>query len=386
MQLSGERIHYLLEVYSQGIATIAEEKELYTWVSQSGSEEELRKHIDKLLHQHQEDEFASLDWENIYQKIWHQIPPDSGKKLTVKRYRIASAAAILLLIGSGIYLLSRQPARKAVKVEKVAIDNQLDVKPGGTKAILMAGKVNVNLGQTDTSFSLAGNRVLVKNGHLSIDDIKPVEYTLITPRGGEYNLTLSDGTKVWLNSESKLVYPSAFSGDTRQVNLIGEAYFEVKQDADHPFIVQTSNQQVKVLGTEFNVNAYPEDKNTITTLVNGKIRVAGNNEEGKLILTEGQQSLLKDDGQLSLNTGANIDEAIAWKNGYFRFDKADIKTIMNQLSRWYNVQVSYVSEPTDHYFGALISRDNNISQVLQLLEATGEIHFRIEGRNIAVMP
>jgi ferric-dicitrate binding protein FerR (iron transport regulator) len=226
--------------------------------------------------------------------------------------------------------------------------------------------------------------VHINGGDVKVADVKPVQYTLSTPRGGEYSLVLADGTRVWLNVDSRLVYPSVFNDNTRKVSLTGEAYFKVRQNAEHPFIVHTEKQNVKVLVTEFNIHAYPDEDECITTLVKGKVQV--NSFGKKMLLVQGQQATSGNNGQFSLQQDADIKQAIAWKEGYFRFNNTEIHDIMRQLSRWYDVKVNYAKDLKPHEFMAIISRDNDISQVLGMLEETGAIHFKIEGNEVTVMP
>lgn len=385
MQPSGERIYYLLKSYTNGTATEAEEKELYEWAAEAPDSTEVKNHIKQLVHEHEKDKFPEVDWKRIYQQIWQNTHKENTLRIVRKRHWFRAAAVILILIlaGGGIYLFSTKKKQPAAVVENTVIPYKNDIKPGGTKAILQAGNIQIALNKKDTSFMLAGNKININNGNVKTADIKPVQYTLSVPLGGTYSLMLADGTKVWLNADSKLIYPSVFTGNTREVVLTGEAYFEVQTDAGHPFIVKTAVQEVKVLGTEFNIHAYPDERNIITTLVHGKVQVNSNSKQ--LILQPGQQAQLNEAGQLYLNPNADVEEAIAWKNGYFRFDKADIHTIMKQLARWYDINVIYSDNLPKHYFGAIMNRDNNISQILKMLEATGDVHFKIEGKEVRVM-
>jgi ferric-dicitrate binding protein FerR (iron transport regulator) len=333
-------------------------------------------------------EEKQLDEESARSLIENAI--NARKLAKTKRYRVvqwykAVAAAVLALaIGAGLFhWVFQGPEQPAVAVKQVSKQYSNDVKPGGVKAILRAGQSQVVLNARDTSFVLAGNVVNIKQGDVKIAEDEPVQYTLITPKGGEYSLVLSDGTQVSLNADSKLIYPSVFRGNTRTVQLTGEAYFAVKTDPSHPFIVHTDMQDVRVLGTEFNVQAYPDERKNVTTLINGKVQVNSYGEE--LQLKDGQQAISNTDGKLTLNPKADIQQAIAWKEGYFRFYFTDIHEIMRQLSRWYNVDVTYEQGITPREFLAFINRNNNISEVLKMLEETGEIHFKIEGSHVTVM-
>lgn len=389
--MSEKRIYYLLDAYTNKSATAEEEQELFRLVTTTDSDAVLKNYIHHLTEKGSNEDFSEVDWENIYRKVIQQ----AGKRKPrigirhIKWYRIA-AAVLALLIGGSIYLLYNKKTQQDEYV--AATQGQHDkhlIMPGGKKAILQAGNTQVMLNKEDTSFTLAGNTVHINNGDVKIADAKPVQYTLTTPRGGEYRLVLSDGTKVWLNADSKLIYPSVFTANTRKVMLEGEAYFEVKTDATHPFIVKLlsssegeSRGEVKVLGTQFNVNAYPDDQNIVTTLIKGKVQVKSPDNE--MVIQPGEQTLINKAGQISLNETADVEQAIAWKNGYFRFAKADIHTIMKQLARWYDIKVKYENTLPNYRFGAVISRDNNISGILNMLEATGDVHFTINGNEVTV--
>lgn len=393
MLLSEERISYLLRSYTSGTATEAEENELYEWAAEVSDDTEFRNHIAQLILQHKEGEFEEIDWERIYEQIRKKKHIQGNSHLLVTRQWFRAAAIFLILsLGTvSVYWLSTKKKQIPPIVEIKRACHQNDVKPGGTKAILQAADSSVVLSGNDTSFILAGNQVQIKKGDLRITKAKVVTYTLIVPLGGTYQLVLADGTKVWLNADSRLVYPSVFTDRTREVALTGEAYFEVKKDAIHPFIVklpsspsENSRREIKVLGTAFNIEAYPEDRNVITTLVNGTVEV--NSKSRQLILHPGQQALLDETGKLNLKPHADVAQVVAWKNGYFQFDNDDIHTIMKQLARWYNIKVNYSRCFPSHRFGAIISRNNKISEILNMLQATGEVRFKIEDQKITVMP
>lgn len=384
----GERIYYLLQAYTRHTATDLEEQELLQWVAGTTDDTILRDYIQQLIQNAPSDEkLSEVDWENLFSRIQQRIKKEEPGIAIIRRllrYRVAAAILALAIASGSIYFLANKKQERPEMIAGKTLLSQNDILPGNEKAILQAGNVQVVLNKKDTSFALAGNSIHITGGNLKIDEVKPTRYTLITPRGGEYKLALSDGTKVWLNAGSKLEYPAVFSGSSREVTLEGEGYFDVRHDAGHPFIVHAGQQTIRVLGTAFNVHAYSDEKEIITSLVAGKIQI---NALGKtLLLKPGQQAQSDREGQLLLKPDPDLEEAIAWKNGYFRFDKADIHTIMQQLSRWYDVEISYSKDMPSHYFGAIISRDNNISQILNMLESTGEVHFKIEGRKISVMP
>ena len=211
---------------------------------------------------------------------------------------------------------------------------------------------------------------------------KPVTYnTLSTPRGGQYTITLADGTKVWLNSASSLRFPIAFTQQVRIVDLSGEGYFEVAPNMEKPFIVRVNNMEVKVLGTHFNIMAYDDELSINTTLLEGSVLVSQRNETTKL--KPGQQAQVTFDGKIGIIKNADTEQAIAWKNGVFNFNGSDIETTMRQISRWYDIEVIIENKITEHFYGT-IPRNSTIEKVLQMMEYTGVVHFSRKGRKVFV--
>ena len=210
--------------------------------------------------------------------------------------------------------------------------------------------------------------------------------TLINPRGSKViQITLSDGTKVWLNSESSMRYPTAFTGSERVVEVTGETYFEVAKNPVMPFHVRKDGMEVTVLGTHFNLNTYAEEFDMKVTLLEGAVQVTSG-EKDMVQLKPGEQSQLNNDGQLTMVKSVDMEGVMAWKNGKFDFgEKTDIGTIMRELARWYKLDLEYKGQ-FYHHFGGSISRDVNLSQVLKVLEATGGVHFEVSGNKVVVKP
>ncbi|WP_316815144.1 FecR family protein [Pedobacter nyackensis] len=228
-----------------------------------------------------------------------------------------------------------------------------------------------------------GYTVVPKNKDVKAGQV--IEYnTIATPRGGKYQILLPDGTTVWLDAASSLKYPVQFASDERKVELVGQAYFDVAKDKNKPFKVLSGNQQVEVFGTQFNVNAYSNQASVLTTLLEGSVKVSLKNSKSGSMLKPGEQAALEDlHFQIS---EADVEEAIAWKNGYFVFEKDDVRTVLNKLERWYDVDII-----CDHNFGQMkiggsISRSKSLSEVLRVLQLTRKIKFKVEGRRIFAMP
>jgi ferric-dicitrate binding protein FerR (iron transport regulator) len=235
-----------------------------------------------------------------------------------------------------------------------------------------------------------GNTSVIKknDGQLEYNSLDgktgEVAYNILkTPMGGQYKITLPDGSKVWLNAASSLKYPVVFVGAERRVEITGEAYFEIAKDLNKPFKVQLNNMEVEVLGTHFNVNGYSDEEAIKTTLLEGKVKVLAAKEFKFLV--PGQQAQLKSSGNISVTNDVSLEETVAWKDGNFQFENSDIKTVMRQLARWYEVDISYKGNINKHFIGS-ISRDVKLSQVLTMLQQTGEVKFKIEGKNLIVMP
>jgi len=265
-----------------------------------------------------------------------------------------------------------------------------DLLPGGNKATLTlanGSKIDVDSLKNGLFTAQPGAKVVKQGGQLSYDansvsKSTEISYnTLTTPKGGEYQLVLADGTKVWLNAASSLKFPTAFIGNERVVELTGEAYFEVKHDAGQPFKVKTARETVQDIGTQFNINSYTDEKAIATTLVEGSIKIL--TDKTQKVISPGQQYFLKDNGAAEVRNDIDTDEITAWKSGMFQFNNADIKTIMRQIGRWYNVDVEYQGEVSNATYHGRISRKSKASDVLKILELSG-MNFKIERSRIIV--
>lgn len=327
-------------------------------------------------------------------RILNRLDKSTGQVKLVKLQRIkwwSSAAAIFILGIAGLLFLKNNQSVKSLKNNKPAIAAQ-DVAPGSNKAILTLANGKVIL------LNNVANGVISKQTNLTIKkqkdgiveylaaenkDKSPVTNSISTPRGGQYQLVLSDGTKVWLNAASSLKFPSSFVGRNRTVELTGEAYFEVAKNKEMPFIVKFNDANIEVLGTHFDIKAY-HDEETKATLAEGSIKISKNNQQK--ILVPGQQVVVsKEEGNLEVSQ-ANMEEALAWRNGYFIFHDASIENIMKTAARWYDVDVTYDADIIkSKKFGGRVSRYKNISELLKNMELTGTIHFKVEGRRVTVL-
>ena len=301
--------------------------------------------------------------------------------------RIAAAASILLCLSIGLYFYQH-------KTQKQGTNTQIaknDIAPGtngailtlanGQKIILEHMKVGKITKQNGADLSKAGDSLLVYQKGAALTPM--ISYnTLETPMGKQYAVVLPDGTKVWLNASSSLKYPTSFSGGQRLVELIGEAYFEVIHNSRMPFRVSTGNQVVEDIGTEFNINAYADEQVVKTTLIAGRIKINRGHQEK--LLKPDEQAVAADNEEIKITT-VDTEPVLAWKNGDFIFKDEDFKAAMRQVARWYNVEVVYDPSAPDNFIpGGWISRSKNISAILNIMESTGKVHFKIEGRRITV--
>ncbi|NML38195.1 FecR family protein [Chitinophaga sp. G-6-1-13] len=319
----------------------------------------------------------------------------------VRWWRYAAAAAVLVgVLSAGWYFLDQRnkAADTAIEADQLA---RHDIAPGGNKAVLtLANGHTIVL--DDAENGTIGQQGAVKviklnNGQLAYagEDAaaagKILYNTIVTPRGGQYQVVLPDGSKVWLNAASSLRFPVTFRNDSREVELNGEAYFEIasitapsKGGGTHkrPFRVKTGDMAVDVLGTHFNIAGYSDEQTIKTTLTEGSVKLVKGN--ANTVIRPGDQGILSNNAQAFTVVPANVEEVLAWKNGYFFFDKADIQTVMRQVARWYDVEVAYEGTPTAREFVGTISRQEKLSKVLRLLELS-HVHFRVEGRKIIVV-
>jgi len=386
-----EHLKKAVDNYLAGTATSSEKQQVNDWF-QSFNDEEVAVSADVT------DQWSKLREDmrtGIQASIQRQEPlakPDSVRFLSLYRW-VAAASIALLVCGGYFYFSQRTPSINTAKLSGNKHLQIHDVPPGGSKAVLTLAD-----GSTVVLDS-AKNGTLIRQGSVNISKpedgrlaynassagAKEVLYNVIaTPRGGEYALQLADGSKVWINAASSLRFPTAFNGNERTVELTGEAYFEVAGDAEKPFKVIVNGIEVAVLGTHFNINAYTDESSISTTLVEGAVKVIADHQS--LLLSPGQQAQVDKAGEMTLVKKANLDVATAWKNGRFEFEDNSITSVMQQIQRWYNVEVVYDGKTPDIRFSGAISRQENVSKVLTMLELTHLVRFRMENNTIHIMP
>jgi transmembrane sensor len=330
--------------------------------------------------------------ETIHTELLSSIARQERRQTRLRTW-YAAAAVLLLILSSGLYFNNLKKSTTLIaKTESPRFKN--DVLPGDNRAILtLDDGSQINLDDAQNGVLASENNTDIRktgSGQLEYSAgnklIESVKYnTLSTPMGGQYQLSLPDGSRVWLNSGSSIRFPTAFIGKERIIELKGEAFFDIRKNSKMPFIVRTNNSMdIRVLGTQFNVMAYDDEKSINTTLVEGSVQVL--KESGTAFLEPGQAAILnKGTGKIKV-AAADIEEAVAWKNGFFIFSNENIESIMRKVSRWYNVEVNYQGNLSNKDFVGTISRDKNISEILKMLELTGAIHFKVDGRRVTVMP
>ncbi|MBN8853452.1 MAG: hypothetical protein BGO55_18500 [Sphingobacteriales bacterium 50-39] len=372
--MNQQRLEILFQKYLNKTATDAERREFFEFVREPGSYELLQA----LSEKYPVGEDIRLPDGTSHQILSAVLASEKpaivqlSSRRAARRRWMSYAAAVLLLLAAGTPYLFYHKAAKA----PAAVTGNMVIKdalPGHSGAILtLSDGRSIVLdtaknGRLEEGFTKSDDRIAVVDTR--------VEYaTLSTPLGRQQQLTLSDGTKVWLNAGSSVKFPTRFSGAQRKVEITGEVYFEVASNATRPFMVTTGKEDILVLGTHFNVNAYPDEPMARTTLLEGSVKV-----NDKVILRPGQQY---GNGIVS---EVDTDASVAWVTGFFHFEHADIKTVMRQLSRWYDVEVHYEGKPTAEAFGGEIQRNLKLSEVLDLLSGTG-IHYTLNDKILTIRP
>ena len=380
------RIEALLNGYLAGTLSDTELKEFLLLINKE--DHFLRSVIDEWLHK---ESFTGLADAEKGETIFRQIierknslsssTKEATKSIGVSKYgwkRLLVAAGIfgLLLCGAWLILSQHQDKQNQIIVEAPI----RDIAPGSNKAVLtLANGKQIILDSAQGKIVQQGNlKVINLGGKLDYEgQSSAVEYhTLSTPRGGQYKLVLPDGSDVWLNAASSITFPTTFAGKERIVSITGEAYFEVTHNAEQPFHVKVNAMNIEVLGTHFNINSYRNEPYIKTTLLEGSVKIY-NSGKTVLLKPSEQASISQLNDESITVTTPNIDEVMAWKNGRFSYNNTDLKTIMRQIMRWYNVDVEYKANIPVRYFTADISRDKNLSAILKILELSN-IHFRLE--------
>jgi len=372
--LNRETIYSLIQKHQQGIATDAEKQALANWYSSVSSQDSEFPEEEDDVH------------EEILMRLLDEI--DFQKKRSVNYKGWAVAASLLIMLTAGTILFFN----KYKTAQNQTIAQEHPIRPGGNKAILVlangskvlltdvaTGKIAQQSGSQITK--TADGKLVYSANPNAVKNTLPQYNTMQTPKGGQYQLLLSDGTRVWLNAESSIKYPVSFdSFNERRVELTGEAYFEVAHNKALPFRVVSNKQVIEVLGTHFNVNAYPDEQNTTTTLLEGAVKIIAGDKNATL--KPGQEADLTTTFKIST---VDPREAIDWKNGNFRFNEEPLESVMRQIARWYDVKIVYEDESVKkETIVAVTTRFANLSALLKIMEQITNDRFIISGSTIRV--
>lgn len=419
--MDGKRLAYLLDQYSRDLATAAESLELWDFIRNNQDPELFSGIVADLMERNPAEASELAAYTAIADKVLQIDRDDPAVKVValpadrpiprnvhfLRKWGWA-AASVLLLCCIGTYLQVRHSREEMLRKAYCSHLKQ-DFGPGKDGAVLTLAngeKVVLDSLHNGVIATQNGTQVLLKNGQLTYDMTEgatgDIAYnTMSTPKGRQFHLQLPDGTQVWLNSASSIRYPTAFTGKERKVAVTGETYFEVAKNAKMPFKVEVNDrEEIEVLGTQFNVNAFENEASLNTTLLEGSLRVRPGQPTqatmGGVLLQPGQQAritaglLSSDRGagppqQIRVINDADIDKVMAWKNGLFNFNEATLEEVMKQLERWYDIEVVYEKGIPDIQFFGKMTKNISLSDLLTILEKS-KVHFRIEDRKLIVLP
>ncbi|RZK18721.1 MAG: DUF4974 domain-containing protein [Flavobacterium sp.] len=380
---TNNRLAELFQKYVNKSITEEEYAELFVYIRNPETKERVIAFMDEHNKKVQSDALVhEIDWDGMYDNITN--PKKSGGRKRIALWKYAAAAAVVLAASFTLLQIGQK------KVEKSPLAYQNDVLPGKEKAVLtLADGSQIELDNNATK-NLAtqggisierdtkGQLVYLVKGNTQNDSQKV--NTLSTPVGGKFSVVLSDGSKVWLNASSSIKFPAAFAKESRRVEIKGEAYFEIEKDSSRPFYVINGSSEIKVLGTHFNVMAYPDEYRSELTLLEGAVQFSKNGHSE--LLKPGKQILFTENNKETKQVEANIEEVMAWKNDLFVFNNTNIDEVMKELIRWYDVKVKFEGEKPDISFTGVLPRNTNVSKVLKTLELTGDVVFGIENNVI----
>ena len=328
-------------------------------------------------------------------KMWKQVQSRMNKnsRYRVKRYLKYAAIIVAFVLAGGTWWMVKENPEEIISVE---LSETSMLSPGTPKAYILFSsgqRMDLTTTEHDTMIMEKGMQVRVgSSGKISyipgdsgsILKQEIVYNTIVVPRGGEYKLELADGTLVWLNSDSELRYPVKFAGSQRDVWLKGEGYFEVSKNPEKPFRVVVDDMIVKVLGTSFNINAYKDRGNILTTLVSGKVDIQDMSGKSLVVMSPNQQVDFRH-GKISSVQEVDITRFVSWIDGKFYFNDMTLENIMSQLQRWCDIEVFFVDEELKSYpFTGVIRRDFTAGQIFEIIEKTTRVKFNVRGKCVTV--
>ena len=386
-----EQISILLKALHSKKATPEQEQELTDLLLEAEKDAVLKEYMQNTWEEFQPETHKNkVDWDQMFTKILDKDTEAKVVRMHFSWSRIAAAAVILLFVFVGAYFILKTETASLIAKSEIESGKEYLGAPAANKAILTLSDGTVILLEKEENGALAvqGNVTVEKTSDGQIvytgSSAEIQMNTISVPKGSKpLQLKLADGSNVWLNVGTVFTYPAAFTGNTRPVEISGEAYFEIARDVSRPFIVTKGNTQIKVLGTHFNVNAYDNEAAMRVTLLEGSVRVQEGNTSN--LLKPGQQAILstKNSGKIQVVKG-DVDKVMAWKNGIFNFDGAPLDEVMRQLERWYNIEVVYEKGVPDIEFVGKMSKNINLDDLLEILKKT-RVHFKlVEGRKLIV--
>ena len=386
---AGDRIDEWVNQYVRGVLSEKDRIELLRWLEAAPEhEKQFREMLRIKMRVSAVGQWKELD--DVQQRTWDKITlfiECRRKKLYIWGARIAS----MIIVAIGVAFIWQN--RSGSEMETILVSNVLQVESGSPKAILVTSageKIALNDGKTCQVADVSGIEIIQDStGSVRFEDRGVVTEeevcrysSIVVPEKGEYQVILSDGTKVWINSDSKLEFPDRFHKNVREVKLTGEAYFQVAKDKEHPFIVVTGEAEIEALGTSFNIYSYEEENRIETTLVEGAVRFAVADQT--VILMPGEQGVVGTDGNLEKKK-VDVFPYIAWKEGKFVFRKRSLEEVMHIISRWYNVEAVFQNESLKKVsFSGNLKRYDDFEHIVSMLEMTGGIRFKVEGRKIFI--
>ena len=383
------RINELLEQYVNKTISEPDFAELFDYISKEENKYVLSDFMKKAENTSLTDaDVQDIDWNYMYTNIVADKKHTSKFSLILtigKTITIAASLFMITYIGYKFFdtQSTSHPIAKIAKQDLLPGSNKAILKLADGSEIILNDALNGILTRQGKSNVSKNDDGFIEYNELNAEGEKKVYVnTLSTPRGGQYRLMLPDKSLVWLNAKSSITFPSAFIAKERKVSVTGEVYFEVSKDKTRPFIVETGDADVEVLGTQFNVNIYPDEENAAVTLLEGSIKLSHNYTSK--ILIPGQQAIFnKNTNNIQLKN-VEVDNVVDWKNGLFIFEDASVPEVMRQIERWYDVDVKYVGKTPDIKFNGVVSRNNNVSKLLKLLQTAGNIEFNINNKTIEV--
>ncbi|MBV4358667.1 FecR family protein [Pinibacter aurantiacus] len=395
-----QKLQYLLKRYFDKACTESEWQELFAVMNDADKKEEVQELLSTMM-QHegaQEFEYNETKWEPVLNTILAEqkqapLSVESEEETNVVemqprrriQWRWIAAASVILLFASIAALKfsfwkNSKGEQSAFAGKVIKQEHAILTLADGTQIVLDSAENGQLSQQGNIKVIKLSAGQIVYSGRT--EKANSQYNTITTPKGVQYQLTLPDGTMVWINAASSLKFPVSFDGDKREVTLTGEAYFEVAKNKAASFTVHAKSNDIQVLGTHFNVMAYDDEEATNTTLLEGKVKVVAENGNS-ILLKPNQQAQYREGGNIKVKNDVDVDEVMAWKNNFFIFHDADIETIMRQLSRWYNINITYKSK-VKYLFQAEIPRNQAMDSVLKALALTGNVHFEVKGNDVTV--